>query len=91
MNSKDKQVLITWLVSKASLNEVENTARIGLVGNVRFSENAVRWYKFIWEFSCHRLSSTAQDMLYNKHGLKALHRRFNRVNRIVSKLTGVNP
>lgn len=86
MNSKDKQQLVLWLRTNATLNQVESTSNIGLVGNVRFSHDAIRWYKFIWEFSCHRLSSAKQDEIYNKHGLKALHRRFNRVNRIVNNL-----
>lgn len=88
MNNKDKQQLTVWLRTNTTLNQVENTSNIGLVDNVRFSSDAVRWYKFIWEFSCHRLSSTKQDRLYNKHGLKALHRRFNRVKRIVNNLLG---
>lgn len=88
MDSKDKQQLIMWLRTNATLNQVESTPSIGLVGNVRFSSDAVQWYKFIWEFSCHRLSSTKQDRLYNKHGLRALQRRFDRVNRIVNNLLG---
>ncbi len=89
MNYQDKEVLKMWLRTNATLAQVSNTSNIGLVDNVRFSDDAVRWYKFIWEFSCHRFSSKKQDVIYNKHGLKALHRRFNRVSRIVNKLLGV--
>jgi hypothetical protein len=86
MNYQDKEILKMWLRTNATLTQVTSASSIGLVGNVRFSNDAVKWYKFIWEFSCHRLSSVAQDRIYNRYGLKALHRRFNRVNRIVTKL-----
>lgn len=86
MELKDQIQLANWLSAGASLVEVESISTTGLVGNKRFTEAARRAYVFLWTWSVPRFSGQAgqvQDAIYKKHGMKALERRYARVQRII--------
>lgn len=88
---KDALQLSYWLSSRATLQEVLEANRIGLVGNERFSETARRAYVLIWEWSAHRFGGAIgarQEALYKRHGRAFLEARFKRVNNIARRLAG---
>lgn len=86
MNIKDTLILQQWLRSGASLADVERAQRIGLVGNVRFTERAVRAYRLLWTWGAARFSSAEQDRYCGKCGYPALQRRIARARAIIEKL-----
>lgn len=89
MLMKDKLQLIKWLKSNASLAEVENTKRFGLVENERFTERARKAYIFLWGWSTPRFSGNIglkHDKFYNSVGKEVYYRRINRVENIINKL-----
>ncbi len=89
MLRKDKIQLAIWLRAGATYNEVVNISPIGLVGNERFTPRAVEAYVFLWTWSAHRFEGQAgrlQNDHYRDHGMLGLHRRFDRVNRIIQCL-----
>lgn len=88
MNIQDFTTLKTWLRAGVSLAEAERVDRIGLVDNVRFSERVLDWYRFIHEWSAPRLSSPAQDRLFERRGSVAVWRRINRVRALCNKHFG---
>lgn len=88
---KDALQLSYWLSSRATLQEVLEANRIGLVGNERFTEKARRVYVLIWEWSAHRFGGAIgarQEALYKRHGRAFLEARFKRVNNIARRLAG---
>lgn len=89
MNMQDRLQVATWLRSGASLSEVENTPRIGLVGNVRFSENAVRLFRLLWLWSAYRFGGFAgaeHDAVYKACGKDFYNRRIDRCQAIIEKI-----
>lgn len=88
MNIKDKLKIWEWLYYGASLREVENISCIGLVGNVRFTPEAKRVYRLIWEWSAVRFSSESQKLRYIQCGMAGIDRRIERCRRIVSRAFG---
>lgn len=91
MDMKDRVQLSQWLAGHATLAEVEHAGAIGLVGNIRFTEQARRAYVFLWNWSAPRFSGSIgarQDRIYAQHGAQALARRFARVNRIIARIIG---
>lgn len=87
MNLEDTLILQSWLRSNASLAEIESANPIGLVGNQRFSESAVRAYRLIWNWTAFRFSSPEQNRVYNKCGHQFVARRIARVQEWVEKFT----
>ena len=90
MNMQDRLVLSNWLRGKATLDEVEQAARYGLVDNQRFSENAPRAFKLIWTWSSARFSGPAdklQSRFAARCGYEALERRMNRVQAWAQRLS----
>lgn len=90
MNMQDTRALDKWLRSGATLASVEKAAHIGLLGNERFSPQAVRAYRILWEWSALRLSSSRQEQAYRKIGQTKLMRRIERCNRWIAKFRGEN-
>lgn len=91
MEMKDKLAVSTWLKSGASLADVETVANVGIVGNVRFTPQAVRAYKLLWTWCAFRFAGSAgrkQDNFFNKCGSTMFHNRLARANRIAAKLAG---
>lgn len=89
MDHRDKTQLAVWLRTGATLAEVETTAHLGLVGNTRFTNQAVRAYKLIWTWSAARFSGLAgisQERLYDRCGPEVLQRRMARAQRFASDL-----
>ncbi len=82
LSPKDHDVIRGWAMGRASMAEIDATASIGLVGNVRFSEAARRRFALMWEWSTFRYSSHAQDVYWNRHGREAFYRRMARVRRM---------
>jgi hypothetical protein len=90
MSCKDREQLRRWLVSKASLTEVESVESIGIVGNIRFTDQALRAYKLLWTWSAPRFTGSAgfrQERFYRKRGAAALNRRFERCKALIAKLS----
>lgn len=91
MNCKDRQHLNYWLNAGLSLNEVEKVDRVGLVGNVRFSERARDWFRFFHTWGAQRFAGIAgqkHDRAYAALGSEGYKRRIQRVNRLLNKITG---
>lgn len=88
MELKDKIKVAEWLNAGVSLRDVENSSCIGLVDNVRFTPEAKRVYRLIWEWSAMRLSSHAQDLRYRQCGMAGINRRIERCRRIVLRVFG---
>ncbi len=86
MHPRDLVQLQVWLRSNASLADVESVERFGLLDNERFTEQARRAYRLLWEWSACRLSSEAQARFYAKCGEAALLRRIDRAKSILSRL-----
>jgi len=89
MNMKDTLQVSHWLRSGATWNDVMQASRYGLVENERFTERAREVYTWLWTWSAPRFHGRAndlQDAIYAQHGMKALQRRYARVNRIIAKL-----
>ncbi len=85
LSIRDRNQLTNWVRSRATLAEVEEVARFGLVGNERFTEAARDAFRFLWSWSSIRFAGEAgrmQDAYFKRHGLKALSRRIDRVNRL---------
>jgi hypothetical protein len=92
MDIRDRATLAQWLQSGATMADVESVARIGLVGNARFSETARRAFRIIWEWSAPRFAGrigAKQDELFNRHGAAFLARRFERCRAIAARITGI--
>ena len=88
MTPKDREQLRRWLVSGASLAEVESVPAIGIVGNERFTEAARRAYVLLWTWGTARFSGHAgyvQDRYYKRRGSAALYRRFERCRAIAKR------
>jgi hypothetical protein len=82
MSPQDKVQLQNWIRGKANRHDVMMAEAIGMVGNVRFTEQARRAYILLWDWSCNRFSGqigARQDFLYKKWGSMFLDRRFARV------------
>lgn len=89
LSMKDRIQIARWLKSGATLDEVLNAPRFGLVENERFSERAREVYIWLWTWSAHRFEGKAgrqQNDIYCKYGMAGLYRRFARVNRIIENL-----
>ena len=85
MTRSDLRVLARWLKSGATLEEVEATSSIGLVGNERFSESCRRAYTLLWTWCTYRHGGEAgrkQDRAYEKLGSSGFDRRMQRARRI---------
>lgn len=89
MQPKDIIAVERWLRSGASLYEVETTPRFGLVDNERWTPQAVRLYRLIWEWSAYRLNSERQDRAYRRLGTEGIKRRIERCHRLVRKHFGM--
>lgn len=84
MEMKDVLQLDRWLRSGASLSEVEDAQRYGLVDNERFTEQARRAYKLLWLWSAPRFGGAAavrHERFYNKCGKVMYHSRILRARR----------
>lgn len=57
MQPKDLVQLRVWLVSGATMADVESTSSYGLVGNERFTEQARRAYRMLWVWSARAIRS----------------------------------
>jgi hypothetical protein len=89
MQLQDKVTLANWLRSGATLADVERADPIGIVGNVRFTENARRAFRLLWSWSAMRFASragAAQDRYCERCGYRALQRRIDRARRIAARL-----
>ena len=88
MNLKDKEQLKFWL-TYSSLEEVEKANPIGIVGNIRFTENARRAFILLWSWSDYRFEGKAgqdQERYYNKCGRSAFLKRKNRALKIINDI-----
>lgn len=85
MNRQDKQRVQMWLESGASLHEVLNTPRNGLVENVRFSEAAVRLFSLIYKWSSFKFSEDYPDSM----DYAAIMKRVARCKKLVQTHLGV--
>lgn len=93
MTIKDQLVLASWLQQKLSLDEVMQAQQMGLVGNARFSNQAIRAYQIIWSWSAIRLHGEAgenQARFEAKCGKDRLNARISRVNLWVHTFLGRN-
>lgn len=89
MTGKDLEQVRRWLVSGATLEEVESVSRYGLVGNERFTESARRLYVFLWTWGAAHFSGRAgllQERAYARLGAQGLQHRFQRCNALAAKL-----
>lgn len=83
---RDSATIRQWIRARATLAEIENTNPIGIVGNVRFSNRAVRQFRKLWTWSAIRFSSAEQDKIYSSRGRAFYLRRIERVSRIINAL-----
>lgn len=91
MDARDTLQLERWLLGRASLAEVEEADPVGLVGNIRFGEQARRAYRLIWAWSTHRFGGWAgswQERVYARHGRAFVERRIARVQQRVNRFLG---
>lgn len=89
MNVHDLIQVQTWIKTYATLADVENAERVGLVENVRFSAQAKRLFTLLWYWSAPRFHGCAgqqQDRFYQKCGPAALERRIKRCQNIIQRL-----
>lgn len=89
MRAKNAEQLRVWIVSRATLADVERAERVGIVGNERFSERARDWFRFVWTWSAPRFTGRAgqlQERYFARCGYAALLRRFERVRAIAARL-----
>lgn len=89
MNMQDTIQLGYWLAGRVSLAEVERVESVGLVGNTRFSEQAVRAYRLAWTWTGINFTE-AQNRYYERCGSAALDRRIARARRRVNRFMGHN-
>lgn len=87
MNLKDTLAITNWVLGRATLADVEQGAREGLVLNERFSESAVRAYRLAWTW-CGRNASAAQWRFAQRCGQSALDRRIHRARRLLQHVVG---
>lgn len=85
MDMQDTQRVATWLQSGATLDEVLNAPRIGLLGNVRFSDAAVRAFCLIHKWSDYRFSADYPASM----DYAAIKSRISRCRRLVFRNFGV--
>lgn len=89
MTPRDQQHLAYWLGTGCSLAEVEAVDKIGIVGNVRFSERARDWFRLIWTWSAPRFEGLAgfkHDRAYAKLGRERYNRRIQRIKQLGERL-----
>lgn len=85
MQLKDTLTLEGWLRGRVTYYEVMTMEPVGIVGNVRFTEQARRLYKLLWEWSTYRMSSNWQERCWKKHGREFVDRRIKRVRLWIAK------
>lgn len=90
MDLRDTLTLANWVRNRATPDDVERAARVGLVGNVRFSETAVRAYRLAWTW-CGRNATAAQWRYVQRCGNTALERRIQRARRLLARAVGSPP
>jgi len=91
MNLQDTLTFCNWVKGKATLNDVTIACRTGVVGNVRFTEQARRAFILAWTWSAPRFSGEAgikHDRAYKKLGAEAYYRRIERCNNLVKRICG---
>lgn len=93
MHPADMEQLACWLRSRASLADVERAQQYGLVGNQRFTEDAVRAYKLLWLWSAPRFGGEAgarHDEAYTKLGGSLYSRRIERAKARINVIIGTH-
>lgn len=91
MDLKNTMQLSYWLRSGASLEDVERTSPVGMVGNQRYDvDQAQRAYRLLWTWGSHRYTGEAarqQERFMERCGPAALGRRMARAREWAKRLS----
>ena len=85
MNLTDTLAVGNWLRGRASLAEVEDAPRYGILQNERHSHNAVRLFKLLYIWTAPIYANHPQYRYFKRCGEAALLRRIERAKRLAQR------
>lgn len=86
MEMKDILAVSIWLRGRCSLADVEAADPTGLLGNTRFTPQAVRLYRLLWLWSGFR-SGPEHDRAWERLGSVGYARRLARCQKWIAKFS----